>query len=294
VKSKSMILLLAMAWTGCSGNGDKSDAYGNFETTEIMVSAEASGKLISFAVEEGTIVEAGMAVGCIDTIQLSLKRMQLMASRQSVNSRSANVLAQIGVLEEQKRVALTDQNRLANLIKDNAATQKQLDDINGQIRVIGKQIQSIETQNSQIFSDLKSLDAQIAQISDQIQKSILVNPIKGTVLTKYAEPNEVVAYGKPLYKIADITTMFLRVYVSGDQLPNIKIGQKVRVLIDKNKKENKPLEGEVNWISAKAEFTPKIIQTKEERVNMVYAVKVKVLNDGTLKIGMPGEANFIQ
>ncbi len=289
---KNICLILIAFLTGCSDNGNKSDAYGNFETTEVLVSAEAAGKLIAFNVEEGSTIEARTFAGCIDTVQLSLKRLQLSASRQSVSSRSANVLAQIEVLEEQKRVALTEKNRLENLLKENAATQKQLDDVSGQIKVIDKQIVSIETQNNPILSDLRSFDAQIAQVSDQIQKSVIVNPVRGTVLTKYAEPNEVVAYGKALYKIADVSTMFLRVYVSGGQLPQIKIGQKVQVLIDKNKNENKAMEGEVSWISSKAEFTPKIIQTKEERVNMVYAVKVRVLNDGSLKIGMPGEANF--
>jgi HlyD family secretion protein len=284
--------MFGMAWIACSGNSNNSDAYGTFETTEIIVSAEASGKLFSFQADEGSTLEAQTPVGIIDTIQLSLRRMQLAASRQSVSSRSASVLAQIDVLEEQKRVALVERNRLENLLKEKAAPQKQLDDVNGQISVIEKQISSVETQNSQILSDLKSLDAQIAQITDQIRKSTVINPIRGTVLTKYTEPYEVVAYGKALYKIADLSTMFLRIYVSGDQLPQIKIGQKVQVLIDKNKGDNRVLEGEISWISSKAEFTPKIIQTKEERVNMVYAVKVRVTNDGSLKIGMPGEVNF--
>lgn len=284
------IILLA----GCSGNNHKSDAYGNFEATEIIVSAEASGKLLAFNVEEGSVLEAGAAVGYIDTVQLSLKRAQLLATRQSVSAKVASILAQIDVLKEQRRVAETDKKRLEKLFGENAATQKQLDDVNGQISVIDRQIVSIETQNATILSDVKSLDAQIAQINDQIRKSVIVNPVRGTVLTKLAEPNEVMAYGKPLYKIADLQTMFLRVYISGDQLPHVVIGRKVQVLIDETKKDNQLLEGEISWISSKAEFTPKIIQTKEERVNMVYAVKIKVQNDGRLKIGMPGEVNFIK
>lgn len=284
------IILLA----GCSGNNHKSDAYGNFEATEIIVSAEASGKLLAFNVEEGSVLEAGAAVGYIDTVQLSLKRAQLLATRQSVSAKVASILAQIDVLKEQRRVAETDKKRLEKLFGENAATQKQLDDVNGQISVIDRQIASIETQNATILSDVKSLDAQIAQINDQIRKSVIVNPVRGTVLTKLAEPNEVMAYGKPLYKIADLQTMFLRVYISGDQLPHVVIGRKVQVLIDETKKDNQLLEGEISWISSKAEFTPKIIQTKEERVNMVYAVKIKVQNDGRLKIGMPGEVNFIK
>ncbi|NUM79379.1 HlyD family efflux transporter periplasmic adaptor subunit [bacterium] len=279
---------------GCSGNNHKSDAYGNFEATEIIVSAEASGKLLAFNVEEGLTLEAGANVGYIDTVQLSLKRAQLLATRQSVSAKIANILAQIDVLKEQRRVAETDKKRLEKLFGENAATQKQLDDVNGQISVIDRQIVSIETQNAAVLSDVKSLDAQIAQINDQIHKSVIVNPLRGTVLTKYAEPSEVIAYGKPLYKIADLQTMFLRVYISGDQLPHAAIGQKVHVLIDETKKNNQSLEGEISWISSKAEFTPKIIQTKEERVNMVYAVKIKIHNDGRLKIGMPGEVNFIK
>lgn len=279
---------------GCSGNNHKSDAYGNFEATEIIVSAEASGKLLAFNVEEGLTLEAGANVGYIDTVQLSLKRAQLLATRQSVSAKIANILAQIDVLKEQRRVAETDKKRLEKLFGENAATQKQLDDVNGQISVIDRQIVSIETQNAAVLSDVKSLDAQIAQINDHIHKSVIVNPLRGTVLTKYAEPSEVIAYGKPLYKIADLQTMFLRVYISGDQLPHAAIGQKVHVLIDETKKYNQSLEGEISWISSKAEFTPKIIQTKEERVNMVYAVKIKIQNDGRLKIGMPGEVNFIK
>lgn len=285
---------MALFALSCSGNGNRSDAYGNFESTEIVISTEAAGKLIRFDVEEGVALEAKTLVGCIDTTQLALKREQLLASQQSIRSRSANILAQIDVIKEQKNVALIEKRRLENLFKENAATQKQLDDVNGQLNVLDKQMASIETQNASVLAEIRSLESQILQINDQIQKSVIVNPVKGTVLTKFAEPFEVIGYGKPLYKIADLTTMFLRVYVSGEQLPNIKLGQKVEVLIDQNKTENQKLEGEISWVSSKAEFTPKIIQTKQERVNMVYAVKVKVANDGALKIGMPGEVNFKQ
>ncbi|MBX7152022.1 HlyD family efflux transporter periplasmic adaptor subunit [bacterium] len=291
---KHIWILRIILLVGCSGNNHKSDAYGNFEATEIVVSAEASGKLLAFEIEEGLTIEAGKAVGYVDTVQLELKRAQLLATRQSVSAKVASILAQIDVLKEQRRVAETDKKRLEKLFGENAATQKQLDDVNGQINVIDRQIVSIETQNATVLSDVKSLDAQIAQINDQIRKSVIVNPVHGTVLTKFAEPKEIVAYGKPLYKIADLQTMFLRVYISGDQLPHVAIGQKVQVLIDETKSDNQSMEGEVNWISSKAEFTPKIIQTKEERVNMVYAVKIKIQNDGRLKIGMPGEINFIK
>ncbi|MBL7994732.1 HlyD family efflux transporter periplasmic adaptor subunit [bacterium] len=293
MKLKNLFVFLSViAAVGCSANGDKSDAYGNFESTEIVISAEASGKLLHFDAEEGLTLEANTVVGLIDTTQLSLKREQLLASQQGIRSKSANILAQIDVVQEQKEVALIEKKRLESLFKENAATQKQLDDVSGQLNILDKQMASIETQNAPVLADIRSLEAQIRQINDQIKKSNIINPVKGTVLTKFAEPFEVIGFGKPLYKIADLTTMFLRVYVSGDQLPQTKIGGKVEVLIDRDKSENQKLEGEISWISSKAEFTPKIIQTKQERVNMVYAVKVRVINDGSLKIGMPGEINF--
>lgn len=289
---KWVIILLLITAVSCSRNGDRSDAYGNFESTEILVSSEASGKLLRFDVEEGWTLEPNTVVGYVDTTQLALKREQLLASQQSIRAKSGNILAQIDVVQEQKKVALIEKERLEGLFKASAATQKQLDDINGQLSVLDKQMVSIESQNASVLSDIRSLESQIRQINDQIQKSIIINPVKGTVLTKLAEPYEVIVFGKPLYKIADLSTMFLRVYVSGDQLPKVKIGDKVNVLIDQSKTENQKLEGEISWISSKAEFTPKIIQTKQERVNMVYAVKVRVANDGSLKIGMPGEINF--
>jgi len=285
-------LAMAAIVVGCTGNGEKSDAYGNFEATEIIVSAESAGKIMAFNAEEGTLMPEHAFVGYIDTVQLALKRDQLSATKLVIHSRSGNILSQIEVIDEQKKVALVEKERVEKLIKQDAATQKQLDDITGQISVLEKQKVSIETQNASVFAELKSVESQIKQISDQINKSVIVNPIAGTILTKYVEPFEVVAYGKALYKIADMRSVYLRIFVSGDQLPQVKLGQKVQVLIDETKKTNSSLEGEVSWISSKAEFTPKIIQTKEERVNMVYAVKVKVQNDGRLKIGMPGEVNL--
>lgn len=289
---KPWMILAAIVWAGCSGRDGKSDAYGNFESTEILISAEASGRLLFLKVSEGMSVDSGSIVGCIDTVQLHLKRGQLIASRQAVSSRVANILAQIGVLREQKRVAETEKARVETLFKENAATQKQLDDVSGQVSVLEKQMESIETQNAGVLAEVRSLDAQIEQINDQIRRSVIVNPVTGTVLTKYVEPFEILSYGKPLYKVADLKTMYLRVYVSGGQLPSVKIGQSAEVLFDRDTKGMEALNGDVSWVSSKAEFTPKIIQTKEERVNMVYAVKIRVVNDGRLKIGMPGEANF--
>jgi HlyD family secretion protein len=215
-----------------------------------------------------------------------------MAEKKAASNKTDNITSQIKVIEEQIKTAQVDKARLEKLFKDGAATQQQLDDINGMLAVYEKQISSIKTQNEPILNELNSYDKQIAQVSDQIKRSYIINPVNGTVLTKYSEANEIVTIGKALYKIADLDYIYLRVYVSGSQLPSLKLEQKIKVLVDKNEKENKEYEGTISWISANAEFTPKIIQTKEERVNLVYAVKVKVKNDGTLKIGMPGEVKF--
>ena len=292
MKNILSIIAIVLFLTGCSNDKQKSDAYGNFEATETVVSSESSGKLNEFNVEEGMIIESGDIVGYIDTNQLYLKKNQLAQQKNTTRTKFKNVSAQISVLQEQKRVAQREKERIERLLKDEAATGKQLDDINGSIDVINRQISSIEMQNTTTNEELKGLDVQIAQIVDQLQKSSITNPVKGTVILKFAEQGEIVNFGKPLYKIADISTMELRAYVSGAQLSEIKLGQKVKVLIDDGKSGYKTLEGEISWISSKAEFTPKIIQTKEERVNLVYAFKVRVVNDGSIKIGMPGEVVF--
>jgi len=276
----------------CSGNNNKSDAYGTFESTEITISSEANGKIIKFDIHEGDILIEGSTVGYIDTTDLLLKKEQLIAQRKAISNKSANVFSQMEVQKQQKKNLLTEKTRIENLLKNNAATPKQLDDINGAIDLVDKQILSVQTQNSSVFYETESISKQIEQIEQNISRCYIVNPIAGTVLTKYVEPNEITTFGRALYKIADMQEMTLRVYVSESQLSGIKIGQKVEVYIDKSKKELKKLEGFVYWISQNAEFTPKIIQTKEERVNLVYAVKIKVKNDGSLKIGMPGEVNF--
>ncbi|HCO81992.1 MAG TPA: HlyD family secretion protein [Arenibacter sp.] len=280
--------LLMSILGSCTGNGDKADGYGNFEATEITISAEANGKILFLDAEEGNVLAQNEVVGVIDTVQLSLKRDQLLASKNTIFSKSRNVLSQREVLKEQLKVAQNDKARVENLLQAKAATAKQLDDINGQINIIKEQIKSVETQNSPIINEIKSIEIQIRQIEDQINKSVIQNPVKGTVLVKYAEPNEITAFGKPLYKIANLEDMILRVYISENQLSTLKIGQEVSVKIDAGQ-EMISYPGVVSWIAESAEFTPKIIQTKEERVNLVYAVKVKVRNDESLKIGMPAE-----
>jgi HlyD family secretion protein len=288
----SFLTIVILVFSACSNNNGKADAYGNFETVEILVASEIQGKLVKFTVEEGQNYNAGDIVGLIDTVQLNLKRAQLVAQRKASATKISNILSQINVQEEQKRTLLVDKNRVEKLLKDNAVPIKQLDDINGKISIIESQIASIRTQNAGVLEELTAMDRQIDQIQDQLHRCKIINPIKGTILEKYAEPSEIILPGKALYKIANMEQMILRVYVTGSQLPTIKIGQKIKVLIDKNANENETLEGNISWISAQAEFTPKIIQTKDERVTLVYAVKIMVKNDGKLKIGMPGEVKF--
>ncbi|WP_457651439.1 HlyD family secretion protein [Rhodocaloribacter sp.] len=293
----NLLLPVLLAWagglTGCRNNEATSDAYGNFEATEILVSSEATGRLLAFDVEEGQALDAGAVVGLVDTTQLALQRAQLRASREAVRTKRQGVRAQIAVLEAQKRVALTEKARIEKLLESEAAPRKQWDDILGQIDVLDRQIQSVRTQTAGIEAEIAAIDAQIDQVEDRLARSRIVNPVAGTVLVTYAEPHELTAPGKPLYKIADLDSMDLRAYVSGAQLPHLRLGERVTVLIDENEAENRALEGKVTWISSEAEFTPKLIQTKEERVNLVYAFKVRVPNpDGVLKIGMPGEVRF--
>ena len=289
MKNRITILILMLAsLISCNKNNDKADGYGNFEATEVTISAEANGEIDYLKLEEGDMLEPKIQVGLIDTTQLYFNKQQLVASKNTVYSKSANVLSQIKVLQEQLKTAQIEKKRIQNMFAENAATKRQVDEIEGKVNVIQEQIKSVQTQNAPIVNEAKSIDVQIEKINDQIQKSKIINPIKGTVLSKYAEPNEVTAFGKPIYKIADISEMSLRVYVSETQLSQIKVGQKVSVKIDAEK-EMKSYPGTISWIASSAEFTPKVVQTKEERVNLVYAVKVNLKNDGSLKIGMPAE-----
>lgn len=284
----TLTLFILISLISCSKNNEKADGYGNFETTEVTISAEANGKIDYLKLEEGDVLEPNMQVGLVDTTQLYFNKQQLIASKSTVLSKSSNVLSQINVLKEQLKTTLTEQKRIQNMFAENAATKRQVDEVIGKVNVLQEQIKSVGTQNAPIANEAQSIDIQIEKINDQIQKSKIINPIKGTVLAKYAEPNEVTAFGKPLYKIADISEMTLRVYVSETQLAQIKVGQTVTVKIDAEK-EMKSYPGTISWIASTAEFTPKIIQTKEERANLVYAVKVKVKNNGSLKIGVPAE-----
>ena len=292
MKTKLIILIIPAFIMACSGGDNESDAYGNFEAKEVIVSAEAQGKILEFRLEEGNTVKKGQYIGYIDTIPLSIQKEQLMAQKQAVKSKITNIRAQVDVQEEQKATLKRELERIKELYSENAATQQQLDEIKGKYDVVVKQIAAIKTQITSVSKEMDVIDKQIKLLTEKISNSKIINPMDGVILEKYLEKHEIAVTGKALYKVARLDEIELRVYVSGAQLPGIKIGQKVKVLIDKDKKTNQEYNGEVFWISDQAEFTPKIIQTKEERVNMVYAVKIRVKNDGKIKIGMPGEVKF--
>ena len=292
MKIKYLYLVFPILLAACSGNDNKSDAYGNFEAKEVIVSAETQGKIIEFKVEEGQKLEKDQIVVFIDTIPMSIQKEQLLAQKQAIASKISSIKAQIAVQEEQKSIIGTEMNRVEKLYNDNAATKQQFDDIKGKYNVLEKQIAATKTQITSVSKEIKVIDTQIKLINEQISRAIIKNPIDGILLEKYLEENEIAIPGKAIYKIAGMDEIELRVYISGSQLPNVQTGQKVKVLIDKDDETNQEYEGEVFWISDQAEFTPKIIQTKEERVNMVYAVKIRVKNDGKIKIGMPGEVIF--
>lgn len=292
MKTKLVVIILMALLAACTGNNNGSDAWGNFESKEIMVSAEAQGKLLQLTIEEGDVLEKDQIVGVIDTTMQFLQKQQLIAQKQAVSTKIANVNAQIAVQEEQKQNLGKEKNRIEKLFTEKAATQQQFDDITSKFEIVNKQIAATKTQIDAIYKELNVIDKQIDVLNEQIRKAGIINPIHGTVLEKYIEAGEMAAMGKAIYKISKLDEIDLRVYVSGAQLPMVKIGQEVAVFLDKNKKENQQYTGVVSWISNQAEFTPKIIQTKEERVNLVYAVKVRVKNDGNIKIGMPGEVKF--
>ncbi|MDD3878160.1 MAG: HlyD family efflux transporter periplasmic adaptor subunit [Bacteroidales bacterium] len=289
---KIVWIIAATVLTSCNFQDEKADAYGNFEAVETIVSAEANGKLIFMNAEEGLLLEEGTLVALVDTSEHDLKKAQLLAQKNAVASRSEQVFSQIEVYKQQKENLIIEQKRIEKLLADGAATQRQLDDINGNIRVIERQITSVETQNASVINEMTVTDRQIEQLNEALQRCYIHNPVKGTVLAQYARPHEIVNMGKPLYKIADMDNMILRIYVSGSQLSAIQTGQKVKVFVDSASGDMTEHSGEIIWIASEAEFTPKIIQTREERVNLVYAVKIKTPNDGSLKIGMPAEVIF--
>ena len=281
-----------MAWTSlvlsCSRGTADADAFGNFEAVETTVSSEANGLIQRLDLQEGDPLKKGQIVGFIDTVALSLKREELVNIKQTILAKANNVLRQREVVREELRLAQTDLKRIEALFADRAATQKQVDDSRGRTRILERQIKSIESQNDPILNEVKGIEIKILQLEDQLEKCKIKSPQDGTVLLKYAQIGEVTTFGKPLFKVANLKYMELRVYFSETQLHGIRAGQSVTVKIDAGD-SLKSYPGKITWISSAAEFTPKIIQTKEERVNLVYAAKVLVKNDGALKIGMPAE-----
>jgi len=294
----SILLFAILLLASCQDQAELSDAYGNFEAVATTVSSESNGQLLFLNVEEGQNLKAGTLVAIVDTSQLDLQRKQVQAGINTLPKKLRNTLADIEVLEKQKANLVRERNRVNRLVNKKAATTKQLDDLNGQVEVVDKQIIALRAQtklgNTAILSEKAPLLAQIDLVNERIRKSYIHNPVDGTVLTKLSESHEVVGPGSPLYRIGQLDTMTLRFYVDAVELQSLKIGQNVQVLVDSGADQFSELTGTVEWIADQAEFTPKTIQTKQDRVNLVYAVKASVPNpDGMLKIGMPAEVNFI-
>jgi HlyD family secretion protein len=308
--STVLLLILLLTAAACTQNKIKTDASGVFESDEVIVSAEQNGKLLSFPIQEGDSLAKGAVVGQIDMSNTIIQKAQVEATIQALRQKTTNPLPQtelvkrqLAVEESQLEQQQREKVRTGNLLKADAATQKQLDDINSAIDQLQKQIavskqqidldnSNIATQNRTIFSEQRPLEMSAAQIQDNINKGQVVNPIKGTVLTKYALQGEMTTTGKALYKIANLDTLILRAYVTGSQLTQVKLGQTVKVYADQGSDQYREYSGEIYWISDKSEFTPKTIQTRDERANLVYAVKIHVKNDGYLKLGMYGEVKF--
>lgn len=298
MKKTTTITALALAMLmGCDDREAPFDASGSFEARETIISAEAQGKILGLDLEEGQRLEAGQAIGYIDSIPLFLRKQQLEAQLTALLGRKPDIPVQISVLEQQLRATALEVKRLENLVQGDAATPKQLDDIKAEYRLLEKRL---EAQKSSLANTRDGLEGEglalrlkIEELQLGMDKCIVYNPIGGTVLVQYAQPMEMTAVGKPLYKIADLSILYLRAYITGNQLSQVQLGQKVKVLTDDGKGGQRELEGQVTWVSDKAEFTPKTIQTKEERANLVYAIKVRVANDGHIKIGMYGELKFL-
>ncbi len=306
----AVLFLFAMLMFACNQNNYKTDASGVFESDEVMVSAEQNGKIVSFPIKEGDQTRKGVVVGRIDVSNTILQKQQVEATIQSLREKTTDPKPEIELVKRQQAVQeaqlahqLREKGRTENLLKSNAATQKQLDDMNAAIDQLQKQIKvskqqivldesKIATQNRSILSEQNPLEKSVAQIQDQINKGQIVNPISGIVLTKYALEGEMATIGKALYKIANLDTITLRAYITESQLTSVKLNQLVKVYTDDGAKNYKEYPGQVYWISDKSEFTPKTIQTRDERANLVYAVKIRVKNNGYLKLGMYGEVKF--
>lgn len=290
------IPLLLIVLNACGSTSEEFDASGTFETEETVISSEVSGLIKQLDIHEGQVLQAGEMIGYVDSTQLVLKKKQLQAQVNAVLSKRPDIATQIASLQEQLKAAETEQARIRNMLKSGAATPQQQDDIDAQVNVLKSRIEaqysSLDISTQSLNKETTALHAQIEQLNDQIAKCRIVSPVKGTVLTKYTEPYEVISPGKPFFKMADVSELILRAYVTGSQFSALKLGQQVTVLVDDGPDTYREYEGVLEWISDEAEFTPKTIQTKEERANLVYAVKIRVKNDSRLKIGMYGEVRF--
>lgn len=289
---KVIYIAMALLAISCTKEAEF-DAQGTFEATEVVVSSEATGRILNFDIEEGMAIAANQAVGTIDSLQLHLQRKQLVAQQSALLASRPDVKKQVAALREQIAKQKTELRRVDNMLRDGAATQKQKDDIKAQIKILEGQLEAqlstLDKNTSTINGNSVVLEAQIAALDDRISKCRIISPVGGTVLVKYAEAGELASAGKPLMKIADLKNIYLRAYFTSDQLANVKLGDEVKVVADFGGDERYDYKGRVAWISSESEFTPKTIQTKDSRANLVYAVKIAVENDGRLKIGLAGE-----
>lgn len=290
------ILGVAALLSACSGNDNKFDASGVFEVTEVMVSARVAGEIMDLDVEEGTDVVADKPIGYIDTVQLYLQKLQLEANVKAAESRICDVEKQTAALLQQIDTQKKEQTRTENLVKANAGNRKHLDDIIAAINLLRKQLDAQEetlvNNNANARAQAEAFRAQIALTDDMIRKSIISSPIDGTVMVKYVEKGELAVQGRTLFKVANINDMYLKAYITSGQISGLKIDQEVKVYADSGDSDRREYRGVITWISDKAEFTPKTIQTRDERANLVYAVKIRVQNDGFIKRGMYGEVSF--
>ena len=290
---KRIVYIAAVVLAASCGTEAEFDAQGTFEATEVVVSSEATGRILNFEVEEGMVVEANQMVGAIDSVLLHLQRKQLVAQQSALLGSRPDVKKQVAALREQIAKQNEELRRVENMLKDGAATKKQKDDIEAQIKVLERQLDAtlstLDKNTSTINNNSAALEAQVAALDDRISKCRIISPVGGTVLVKYAEAGELATVGKPLMKIADLDNIYLRAYFTSDQLAKVNLGDEVKVVADFGGEERYDYTGRVAWISSESEFTPKTIQTKDSRANLVYAVKIAVENDGRLKIGLAGE-----
>ena len=290
---KRIVYIAAVVLAASCGTEAEFDAQGTFEATEVVVSSEATGRILNFEVVEGMAVEANQMVGAIDSVQLHLQRKQLVAQQSALLGSRPDVKKQVAALREQIAKQNEELRRVENMLKDGAATKKQKDDIEAQIKILERQLDAtlstLDKNTSTINNNSAALEAQIAALDDRISKCRIISPVGGIVLVKYAEAGELASVGKPLMKIADLDNIYLRAYFTSDQLAKVNLGDEVKVVADFGGEERYDYTGRVAWISSESEFTPKTIQTKDSRANLVYAVKIAVENDGRLKIGLAGE-----